>query len=1011
MSTQLTRTALFQFLQASEYGSKLSELRSEVTAWLELIPTTFPHYTRHTVDHSDEIIAQVSRLLFSDVGRPEIGLSSVEGYVIGASAYLHDAGMVVSEVEKLNILRSAEWHEWVSEGQGGHQRWLAIDALRQSDTPTPQRHFLADLETRFLIAEFVRRQHHFRAAQLLVEYEPFIGRFAFGDPILTRTIADVCTAHGLSHDALLDSERYPDRSDIRGETVNVRFCAILLRLGDLLDLRTDRACPLLLAQGCPLPADSLAHWTQYQRIQHRFTGPDLIELRAECETQGEHRLLQDWCRWLVNELGHASALMARSARHSDWHPPRASMAGPDPTIRIRPAKSATYRPVNWEIKLDHDTVVNRLVHDVYGGRLGFLRELIQNSLDASRVRLYADLEAAGIQPPTIPSRAPSEWRARYPVRVTLSTKTVTNALSGETESTSELSVEDLGMGMDEGIITSYLLQVGRSYYTSPAFLRSARFVPTSRFGVGFLSVFSVGDEVVVDTLRAPTTSAPDPLRLTLTGPRNYLLVERGTRRLPGTIVTVRLRERFSDEEVVEALRTSCKRVEFPIVVTTQETALTISSERPADYTFVEPARSIEGYCFELKAYDVERPGIDGELYVLEFRSEDREKRDEDWTHLQWYRYNYPQQYPQVVDRVPRSLTCFHGIALDRADFGDSKIARLDFRRDVDRVPLGRTVLAGSGSADKSVQSRWVEILEQHLASTSRADGAGRWAYIQRMVGSFGGLDDYWIKVPRAIRFFNDGAVIQVSAEEARDWDVISVLMEQHESYKPSLDKLRSTGSNVPDALSQLKHGLTTYDVLCMSEVCHQELFKRREPVRVELVGEYLRVDWVKGRGPAWPAVNPMESDFYFLNAGIAVGVACVLSRPAGLRKAALVNTGTPVGQWIRSIQSALTLEEAPVGLSAALRLKELVDSAARFGHQVIKLGEFARRMADTLPAELQPPEPFPADAAAFGVFYPSRLDSLRKRSAILAMPSHGETTKNRGSRGGPSNSRKPRGRS
>src|SRR3989304_917417 len=47
-----------------------------------------------------------------------------------------------------------------------------------------------------------------------------------------RTIADVCIAHGLRHRELDDPERFPDRRDVRGQPTNVRFLAIMLRLGD-----------------------------------------------------------------------------------------------------------------------------------------------------------------------------------------------------------------------------------------------------------------------------------------------------------------------------------------------------------------------------------------------------------------------------------------------------------------------------------------------------------------------------------------------------------------------------------------------------------------------------------------------------------------------------------------------------------------------------------------------------------------------------------------------------------
>src|SRR5262249_10687018 len=151
------------------------------------------------------------------------------------------------------------------------------------------------------------------------------------------TIANVCIAHGLRTFELDDPERFPDRRDIRGQPTNVRFLATVLRLGDLLDMSNDRACPVLLNAACPLPGDSLAHWTQYRRIHHRLTSPDRIEITAECETQDEHRVLQDWCQWIVDETKASRHLMSRSLRHRDWQIPFAEMEGPSASIVIRPA--------------------------------------------------------------------------------------------------------------------------------------------------------------------------------------------------------------------------------------------------------------------------------------------------------------------------------------------------------------------------------------------------------------------------------------------------------------------------------------------------------------------------------------------------------------------------------------------------------------------------------------------------------------------------------------------------
>lgn len=378
----------------------------------------------------------------------------IEIYILAVAAYLHDAGMVVSDSEKAKILTTEEWRKYVSDDEPGAKRWKSIQDFRNGSQPSndAQRHFLADIQARFLIAEFIRRKHAQRVAEIITQNDMYLGDFTFQNPLLKRTITDVCIAHGLSQHELLDNEKYPDRRNIRGETVNVRFLALLLRIGDLLDISIDRACPLLLNAACPISPDSLAHWTQYQGIAHQLTAPDKIELIADCNNQNEHRFLEDWCNWLLNEVKEAGNIMMSASRHGNWRPPRVVLDGDAPTIIIRPAASANYVPFKWKFELDPSMVFERLIRDVNPHPLDFIRELIQNSLDATRCQLYLDLAKRDIEQPEHSTQVEEKYRSLYPIRVTLSKVQINNELSGEPEEYQVLKVEDQGIGMDKYII-------------------------------------------------------------------------------------------------------------------------------------------------------------------------------------------------------------------------------------------------------------------------------------------------------------------------------------------------------------------------------------------------------------------------------------------------------------------------------------------------------------------------------------------------------------------------------
>lgn len=758
MSLPTADTALLKFLRGRSdvYSGKVLELRESVEGWLAYVPQTFPHYTRHTVRHSDQIIANISKLLFieDDPLRPIVQLSPAEAYLLAAAAYLHDAGMVTSDREKAEILGTDAWREWVSGDSGGAKRWAETLEFRSGTHPPDEgtRHFLADVQTRFLIAEFVRRVHHLRAADVVAQHQEALGRFAFDDPVLQRTIADVCVAHGLKPHELDDREKYPEHRDVRNDPVNVKFVAIILRLGDLLDMSIDRACPLLLNAACPLSAESYAHWSQYQRITHRSTTPERIEITAECQTQDEHRFLQDWCQWIVDEVAHARVVMARTARHGTWQPPKVGLEAPDQTINIRPATKAIYIPSKWIFELDRDAIFERLIHDVYTDPLSFVQELIQNALDAMRCQMYQDLSEQGLEPPQYPTLVDASIRQRYRLHVALEPHDLKNELSGEIENRQLLIVEDCGIGMDREVIERYFLQVGRSYYTTEEFRRSFRFAPTSQFGVGFLSVFAASDKVVVDTYKPST--AGSPIRCVLTGPRGYLLTERGRRSTPGTRVEVLLRERLPPRALTRAIVAWCRRVEFPISVNDEGSSTIVVAETAEQFVYDLPDITGKGARFVMRTFPVSRPGIEGELYV--FGRTDR--RGESWAAWDYSQYTYPKSHPQAVP-PPRvdSIKCFHGIGLESGSLLPNMSARLDFRGPKHRPTLSRSRLRPRWheSHETEIVERWEEIVKEHLSTSRRALGVDSWRYKQSLVDLFD-LPSLWAAEPGTVRVFSEG---------------------------------------------------------------------------------------------------------------------------------------------------------------------------------------------------------------------------------------------------------------
>lgn len=889
------------------YHGRAIDLRDKVEELLTYIPTTFAHYTSHSGKHSERIIHQISQLLFADPtsARPaSISLSAVEMYILIASAYLHDSGMVVSEAEKTTLVESKEWKRWVSDdGKGGGKgKWQAIEEFRQGSNPPNRvtRDFLADRELRLLMAEYFRREHHVRSAKLVLQCEEDLGGFAFQDQVLLKTIADVCLAHGLRHHELEDSNRYPDTRDIRDEKVNVRFMAILLRLGDLLDMASSRACPLIMSAASPIPEESVPHWQQFLKIVHRSTTPELIEIRAECKNVEEHRLLQDWCQWLVDEVRNAHLLMARARRHTGWKPPVAEFG--TGSIEIKPSEGATYVPCKWTFQFDQNLVLDRLIHHTYGDKVTFIRELLQNALDATRCQMYADLSADELPTPEYPTQVDEARRQRYPVRVSL------REVSGEQGKFQILKIEDYGIGMDEDIIERYLLQIGRSFYTTNEFKDAFHFTPTSRFGIGFLSVFAVSRKINLETYK-PSLQIKEqrqPLKLTLNGPKNYLLVEEGTRKKSGTSIEVQLegQNQLEEGQLTELVRRWCRRVEFPIEVDDRGEKTTVRAESSKDFVTEVPDATDEGEGkFVIRAFPVNCPGLEGDLYVL---ARVDTAGEEDWRRP-------PDDHDSELNgwrprrakiAVPAELYCLHGISMDsggsgRPGLGETQTtsARVDFRGPYKDLPLSRITSTWAIKESTEITSRWAEILHDHLETTPLARSTEGWKYKQRLLqDNWGELPNrnFWDSVEGMIHIYESGQSKCVSLKYLNSQEIITSI-----SFPPSIVE-RGMEITLPPLNSSVPT-LIEPDIERLSFEHRDKLFRRRRIRKVHhMETGHLTIDWeidsAKRFYEGFAEFSGFDPSQWF-----GIGFSIFRKRYHTLH---ILNTFHPFVQWMKRVENA-----------------------------------------------------------------------------------------------------------
>ena len=137
-----------------------------------------------------------------------------------------------------------------------------------------------------------------------------------------------------------------------------------------------------------------------------------------------------------------------------------------------------YAPVDMRFSVDSSAALQLFMGNrLYSDKRVYLRELIQNAIDACNLRR---LEEADYEP---------------------------SIFLNFNEDISVVTIRDNGIGMDRQWIEKYFLKIGISFYQSDDIRsrnKDARFDVSfiSQFGIGFLSSFLVSDKIVIKTRKA-----------------------------------------------------------------------------------------------------------------------------------------------------------------------------------------------------------------------------------------------------------------------------------------------------------------------------------------------------------------------------------------------------------------------------------------------------------------------------------------------------------------------------
>lgn len=464
------------------------------------IRDTFPMYTLHNEVH----ICNVMRLMIALLGDDVKKLSRDEAAMLILVACCHDIGMSYSLEEKEELLNDSDrLNQYLDNHYSEYIKAYASDSSKPNMTEE-------------MIQDYLRDIHHERVMDLLCSVDwPFVleGR------VDCRDVIRICQSHGKNISFLNELES--------SSTVDLRFCAVLLRIADILDFDTSRAPQAVYEYSGFTSKEntirkSKEEWEKHLASQgfdfiHAIdrTYPYDLEYYAVSRTMQIEQTINCYLDWVDSELNECAKQIKRFV--GKWQ----NFILPGKIKRN--IRTEGYVSGQYKMTMDQNRILELLAgKELYNDPTVFVRELIQNAIDAVRTREQLD------------RNRPIDWKPQINIRCWI-----------DEEGYHWFRIEDNGIGMTEDIIKNYLLKAGCSYYTSDEF-RQAKircranidYMPISRFGIGILSCFVGNDDSVqieISTKHFNENSIYYPaLRMSIHGMNGYYyMASKAEKHIPG----------------------------------------------------------------------------------------------------------------------------------------------------------------------------------------------------------------------------------------------------------------------------------------------------------------------------------------------------------------------------------------------------------------------------------------------------------------------------------------------
>lgn len=388
------------------YCGFLISIASDMNIFLQYIRKQFPEFPDHDLQHSLRLLNYLSGILTNE----EVNnLSDTEIFVLFLAAFFHDAGMSLYGNKDIEKIRRVH-HEYAN---------IVIDSY---------------------FDEYLKILRNANRYKNVVKF--------------------ACKSHGLTIKELYGGSDFKKCDRIEGDKVRYSLLAILIRIGDLMDLEADRVNPFVLASfGHMFPQISLEHNQRHLNVTYYNYSSCEISIEVNADNVDQYCIWQSWLNYLREEILQANTELNSYKFYFPF---------PETIIHT----NGDYDVTDLRFEIDDKGGIWKIIsQSIYTDEKDFIRELIQNAIDASLVSIYEDSKIS------LQHKSPRSWNSK---------KYCKDIFVGYSEHRNQLLVIDSGVGMNEEDLRRFLFKISGSGYVDIK-ERNFNFPGIANFGIGFVS--------------------------------------------------------------------------------------------------------------------------------------------------------------------------------------------------------------------------------------------------------------------------------------------------------------------------------------------------------------------------------------------------------------------------------------------------------------------------------------------------------------------------------------------